>query len=447
MIELYRAAHALARGDVLERRDATPGGPSSLPRRTTTSAGQRQPGCWGSPTGRAVTSRPGIGLRRMHGRACTRAGYVADTFGCAIALADIRIAQGRLGDALRTYQQALRRAAEQGGPVLRGTADMYVGMSEILRERDDLPAATEHLLTQPGARRAHRAAAEPVSLAGRDGADPAGAGRPRSARSTCSTRRSACTSATSSPMCGRSRRCGRGSGSRRAQLAEALGWVREQGLSADDDLSYLREFEHITLARVLLASHRATDAKSLDQAAALLDRLLAAAEAGGATGSVIEILVLQALAQQAAGATCRPRWRPATCADFGRAGGLRADLRRRGSTDGRPAASGRERRDRPGYVRRLLAADAPTEDRRWPGASRRPDRAVERARNRRAAAARHRPGRPGYRPPAHRVAEHRANAHQEHLRQAGGEQPPGGRPAGQGARPDVADRGPATPAL
>ena len=39
----------------------------------------------------------------------------------------------------------------------------------------------------------------------------------------------------------------------RSSLGEALGWAREQGLSVDDDLSYLREFEHITLARVLLA--------------------------------------------------------------------------------------------------------------------------------------------------------------------------------------------------
>ena len=75
-----------------------------------------------------------------------RAGNIADTFGCAIALADIRIAQGRLREAMRTYEQALQLAAEQGGPVLRGTADMHVGMSELYRERDDLPAATQHLL-------------------------------------------------------------------------------------------------------------------------------------------------------------------------------------------------------------------------------------------------------------------------------------------------------------
>ena len=40
---------------------------------------------------------------------------------------------------------------------------------------------------------------------------------------------------------------------RQGRLAEALGWARERGLSAEDDLSYLREFEHITLAQ---AAHR-----------------------------------------------------------------------------------------------------------------------------------------------------------------------------------------------
>ena len=75
-----------------------------------------------------------------------RAGHIADTFGCSIALADIRSTQGRLGEALRTYEQALQLAGEQGGSVLRGTADMYVGMSEIARERDDLRAARQLLL-------------------------------------------------------------------------------------------------------------------------------------------------------------------------------------------------------------------------------------------------------------------------------------------------------------
>ena len=47
---------------------------------------------------------------------------------------------------MRTYEQALQRVPEQGGPVLRGTADMYVGMSGVHRERNDLHAATQQLL-------------------------------------------------------------------------------------------------------------------------------------------------------------------------------------------------------------------------------------------------------------------------------------------------------------
>ena len=47
---------------------------------------------------------------------------------------------------MSTYEQALQLATEQGEPVLRGTADMYVGMSELHREHDDLDAATQHLL-------------------------------------------------------------------------------------------------------------------------------------------------------------------------------------------------------------------------------------------------------------------------------------------------------------
>jgi LuxR family transcriptional regulator, maltose regulon positive regulatory protein len=81
-------------------------------------------------------------------------------------------------------------------------------------------------------------------------------------------------------------------------LGEALGWLRETDLSADDDLSYLREFEHITLARLLLA-RRVEDC--VDQAARLLERLLLAAEAGDRTGRVIEILLLRALVYQQLG--------------------------------------------------------------------------------------------------------------------------------------------------
>ena len=86
------------------------------------------------------------------------------------------------------------------------------------------------------------------------------------------------------------------------KLAEALDWARELGLSVSDDLSYLREFEHITLVRVLLARYKSERAEhSMLEAMELLERLLQAAEEGERTGSIIEILLLQALARQVQG--------------------------------------------------------------------------------------------------------------------------------------------------
>jgi LuxR family maltose regulon positive regulatory protein len=85
-------------------------------------------------------------------------------------------------------------------------------------------------------------------------------------------------------------------------VGTALGWARDRGVSADDDPSYLREYEHVTLARALLAEHAASgDPTAVTRATALLERLLTAAQEGERTGSVLELLVLLALAHQARG--------------------------------------------------------------------------------------------------------------------------------------------------
>ncbi len=86
------------------------------------------------------------------------------------------------------------------------------------------------------------------------------------------------------------------------RLAEALAWAGERRLSVEDELSYLREYEHITLARILqAAAGRDRADHGTGGTLRLLARLLPAAEAGGRMGSVIEILLLQALAHQARG--------------------------------------------------------------------------------------------------------------------------------------------------
>jgi LuxR family maltose regulon positive regulatory protein len=86
------------------------------------------------------------------------------------------------------------------------------------------------------------------------------------------------------------------------KLSEARSWAQNRGVSATDDLSYVQEFEHISLAAVLLAQgiHDGAD-DTIVEAADLTERLLAAAEDGGRHGAAIEILVVQALARHARG--------------------------------------------------------------------------------------------------------------------------------------------------
>ncbi len=89
---------------------------------------------------------------------------------------------------------------------------------------------------------------------------------------------------------------------RQGKLIEAQGWIQDMGLSPDDALSFSREFEHITLARLLIARYLTDRIDSqLHEAIRLLERLLQAAESGGRMGSVIEIFMLLALAHRAQG--------------------------------------------------------------------------------------------------------------------------------------------------
>ncbi|MEZ4621547.1 MAG: hypothetical protein R2867_39435 [Caldilineaceae bacterium] len=48
----------------------------------------------------------------------------------------MQIVQGRLHAAIRTYEQALALAKQQGDSRLLGTADLHLGLSELYREQD-----------------------------------------------------------------------------------------------------------------------------------------------------------------------------------------------------------------------------------------------------------------------------------------------------------------------
>jgi LuxR family maltose regulon positive regulatory protein len=227
-----------------------------------------------------------------------RAGYLSDAIGGTTALADIRIIQGRLREAMRTYERALQLATEQDQPAVRGTADMYVGMSELHRERNELHVATQHLMQSKEQGEQTGFPQNPyrwrVAMARIRWAE----GELEAALILLHEAEALYVSdfrPNVSPVAALKSRLWIAQG----RLADALGWVREKALSAQDDLSYLREVEHITLARLLLALHQSDPrGHSLSEVKALLARLLIAAEAGGRMGTVIEILVLQALAHQ-----------------------------------------------------------------------------------------------------------------------------------------------------
>jgi LuxR family maltose regulon positive regulatory protein len=222
-----------------------------------------------------------------------RAGHRSDTLGVSIALADIRLAQGRLRDARAVYARGLADA-ESSSPVLRGAADMHVGLAEVLREQDDLVAARQHLV-------ASTALGEHAGLPQNRHRWLVAMARVRAAEGDLREAVELLDEAERRyvgdmfpdvrPVAAVRARMWAAAG----RVGEALGWARDRGLAVDDDLTYLREFEHVTLVRVLLAGDHVADA------ARFLERLLRAAEDGGRAGAVLELLVLRALAQQAAG--------------------------------------------------------------------------------------------------------------------------------------------------
>ncbi len=284
------------------------------------------------------------------------AGNISDVIGGAITLADIRIAQGRLREAMRTYEQALQLAAEQGAIVPCGTSDMYVGMSELHREYNDLNAATQDLLRS-------KELGEHTGFPQNRYRWPVAMARIREAQGDLDGALDLLDEAehlyvnafspNAHPISALKTRIWVAQG----KLDEALDWAREQRLSAEDDLSYLREFEHITLVRIFLSRYKSEHTNiSMREVIGLLERLLKAAQAGGRIGSVIEILILQALAYHAQGdipATLVPLQQSLTLAEpqgyirmFIDVGSPMTQLLREASSRG----------IMPGYTSKLLAA-------------------------------------------------------------------------------------------
>jgi LuxR family transcriptional regulator, maltose regulon positive regulatory protein len=200
-------------------------------------------------------------------------------------LVDIRLVQGRLREAIKVFENLLEKTQTQDETAFPGTPDLYLGLCGLLLEQGDTETAQQFLqksdklgetagLPDWGYRSCLTHARYLEILGDLDGAleQMKQAERLYTPSALPNLR---------PPNALKARLI-----VKQGQPDEALAWAREQGLSVENDLNFFQEFEHLTLARALGAEHEVPK---------FLDRLLQAAEAGGRTGSVIEILILQAL--------------------------------------------------------------------------------------------------------------------------------------------------------
>jgi len=221
--------------------------------------------------------------------------------GIAYLLAEIRVALGRLREAESTYQQAVQLATNQGESPPVGTSDLYRGLGELACEQGDLQTAAGYLQIAQNL-------GKQTALTGWSQRLCVAQARLKEAQGDLDGALGFLDEAERvyvqaplpdvRPVPALRARIW----IRQGRLSEAQVWTQAQSLSVNAEISYLHEFEYIVLARLLVAQSSRTKAEvPLDEVVNLLLHLLQAAETGNRLGSVIEILVVLALAQQAQG--------------------------------------------------------------------------------------------------------------------------------------------------
>jgi len=209
----------------------------------------------------------------------------------AFAVADLLVALGRLSEAERTYQDALQLAAQHGPEAEHITAHHHLGLSMIYRQRGDDTLAADHLnrAAELGLQttlvdwlyRWNVAQAQLKEAAG--DLETALALLDEAKRVYIQT-----LVPDLRPIAALKARIHLKQG----RPDKARVWAAERRLSLADEVSYLHEFEHLTLARLEIANPLVN---------VLLAHLLQAAEAQKRRGSALDILLVQALAHEAQG--------------------------------------------------------------------------------------------------------------------------------------------------
>jgi LuxR family maltose regulon positive regulatory protein len=220
--------------------------------------------------------------------------------------AQLHVLQGRLHAAAAAYEQAAQLAPEPGGlESVFGSPAYYFGLGNLRREWNDLQAADDLLAQGFTLARGALLVYPDVLLQGHVALarlkqafdDSAGAQQILAEFIKFAQQHSV-----APPLIARARAAQAQLAVARGDLPGAIRWADASGLTLDDALSFPQEAEHLTLARVRIAQGRSNPSGShLRDALRLLDRLHAAAEAGGRVGSLIEIDMVRALALHAQG--------------------------------------------------------------------------------------------------------------------------------------------------
>ena len=216
-------------------------------------------------------------------------------------LADILTAQGLLNKAVKKYSLLLNAILDSGKPVIPEVAVLHLGLSELFIEQGDIEAAKSHFAQAevmgelPAFPPWHRHWS--LAQAGIKSAehDLEGVIDILNDAERLSYRHPFPNVRPVSAMKIRTKLA-------QGRLDTAWRWVEDQGFSVGASLSYMREFEHITFVRVLIAQYKNDhDQNKVENAKKLLHRLLEKAEQGKRVGSMIEVLNLLALLHAAEG--------------------------------------------------------------------------------------------------------------------------------------------------
>jgi LuxR family transcriptional regulator, maltose regulon positive regulatory protein len=210
------------------------------------------------------------------------------------SLGGLQRARGELGAALRTFREGMRFATEGGHFSPFHASEAHVGIAQVLYERNQLDDAFQHVTEGIELSKQVIWFFEPgrslVTLAwirqARGDADAA----LEAMNDACRMHPSPEVPSLWIPAPSERARLLLA----RGQVEEAERWTEERGLTAEDEVSYLRERDYLVLARVLLARF------DPGRALRLLERLDELAESQGRKESLIQIRAVRSLALQSA---------------------------------------------------------------------------------------------------------------------------------------------------